>query len=85
MRGEDTADTRSHHLPGAQLWVGLARTGRSSREGFSTGRHEKAPACCPSIQLAALHGATRTQELLLPGSAKDCRELCVWANATCHR
>ena len=25
VRGEDTFDTRSHHLPGAQIWVELSR------------------------------------------------------------
>ena len=24
VRGEDAVDTRSHNLPGAQLWVGLS-------------------------------------------------------------
>ena len=41
---------------------GLAGIGRSSWEGIDTGRNEKAQFCCPSIRLAALHGAPRTQD-----------------------
>ena len=34
-----TDDTRSHHHPGVQLWVGLSRFCWSSWGGLNTGRH----------------------------------------------
>ena len=36
-----------------------AGIGRSSWEGFNTGRHEKAPVRCPYSRLAALNGASQ--------------------------
>ena len=60
MCGEYADYTRSHHHPGAQLWVGSSRNWSVFLERPKTGRHEKAPVRCPCSRLAALHGAPRT-------------------------
>ena len=60
MPGEDTDDTQSHDLPGAQLWKGLVRIGRSSEEDLNTRRHKKVLVHCPCSWLAAFHGAPWT-------------------------
>ena len=41
-------------------WYGQAGIGRSSWEGLSTGRHEKAQVRCPCSRFATQHGAPRT-------------------------
>ena len=58
--GEYTDYTRSYHHPGAQFWVGSSRNRSVFPERPNTGRHEKAPVCCPCNRLAALHGSPRT-------------------------
>ena len=57
-----TNDSRSHHHPGAQFWVGSVFLERPN-----TGRHEKAPVRCPCSRLAALCGAQRTLEFVVVG------------------
>ena len=59
--GEYAYYTRSHHHPGAQIWVGSSRNWSVFLEGPNTGRHLNAPVRCPCNRLAALHGDPRTQ------------------------
>ena len=54
-------------LPVVQLWVWSSQIRWSSGKGLYTGRHGKAPAQCPCIRLAALHGAPWTYMLQLIG------------------
>ena len=61
---EDTDDTRSHRLPGAQRLVGSLD--RSSRESLNTGRHEEAPVRCPCGPLAAHHDSPCMRCFCLP-------------------
>ena len=63
MCGEYTDYTLSHLHPGAQFWVGSSRNWSVFLERPNTGRHEKAPVCCPCSRLAALHGAPQTRDL----------------------
>ena len=59
MQYEDIDDIQSHHILGAQLWVGSSRNWSVFWEGLSTARQEKAPVRYPCCWLTALHGASR--------------------------
>ena len=57
LQGEDTGDTRSQGLPGAQLWLGSSRNWSFF---LDTGCHEKAPFRCPCSRLATHNATPRT-------------------------